>query len=249
MSDYTKTVDFAAKDALTTGDPLKVVKGTEINTEFVNIQTAIATKADKNSPAFTGVPTAPTPSGAVGGALANVTYVNTMATSSVPIGTVIMWGGPAGVYPAGWQLCDGSTYARSDGNGNITTPDMRGKFIVAMGPGYTERATGGSTTHTHTAVNAGTHNHGGVTASHAITINQMPAHSHGVYGGQSGSYQTGGGYGASTNNNGSQAGVTLSAGGGEGHTHGLASDGDHSHTINSGSNVPPYIAMAFLMKV
>lgn len=249
MSDYTKTVDFAAKDALTTGDPLKVVKGTEINTEFANIATAIATKADKNSPAFTGVPTAPTPSGAVGGAIANVSYVNTVGSASVPIGTIVMWGGTAGNYPAGWELCDGQTYARSDGNGNITTPDLRNRFIVSMGSSYTERATGGDASHTHTAVAAGSHNHGGVTASHALTINQIPAHSHGVYGGESGSYQQGGGYGASTNNNGSQAGVTLSAGGSEGHTHGIASDGNHNHTINSGSNIPPYIALAFLMKV
>lgn len=249
MSDYTKTVDFAAKDALTTGDPLKVVKGTEINTEFVNIATAIGTKADKNSPTFTGTPLAPTPNGSTGTQIATVAYVNSIATASVPIGTIIMWGGAAGVYPAGWQLCDGATYTRSDGNGNITTPDLRNRFIVSMGSSYTERSTGGSATHNHTAVNAGSHNHGGVTSSTALTLAQMPAHSHGVYGGQSGSYQTGGGYGASTNNNGSQAGTTVSAGSGEGHTHGIASDGDHGHTINSTTNVPPYIAMAFLMKV
>lgn len=46
MSDYTKSVDFAAKDALITGNPAKVVKGTEIDTEFNNIATAIATKYD-----------------------------------------------------------------------------------------------------------------------------------------------------------------------------------------------------------
>lgn len=46
MSNYTKTVNFAAKDSLTTGDANKIVKGTEIDTEFNNIATAIATKAD-----------------------------------------------------------------------------------------------------------------------------------------------------------------------------------------------------------
>lgn len=53
MSNYVKSVNFAAKDALTPGDPLKVAKGTEINTEFDNIATAIATKEDtanKDSP-------------------------------------------------------------------------------------------------------------------------------------------------------------------------------------------------------
>lgn len=46
MTDYTKTTDFAAKDALLAGNPSKIVKGTEIDTEFTNIQTAIATKYD-----------------------------------------------------------------------------------------------------------------------------------------------------------------------------------------------------------
>ena len=54
MSDYSKTVNFAAKDALISGDPNKVIQGTELNTEFTDIATAIATKADKASPTFTG---------------------------------------------------------------------------------------------------------------------------------------------------------------------------------------------------
>jgi hypothetical protein len=60
MSNYVKSTDFASKDSLTVGDPLKIIKGTEINTEFNNIQTAVATKADLASPAFLGNPTAPT---------------------------------------------------------------------------------------------------------------------------------------------------------------------------------------------
>jgi hypothetical protein len=54
MSNYTKSTNFASKDNLTSGDPLKIVKGTEINTEFDNISTAVATKADLASPTFTG---------------------------------------------------------------------------------------------------------------------------------------------------------------------------------------------------
>jgi len=46
MSDYTKTTDFAAKDALSSGDAAKIVKGTEIDDEFEAIETAIATKLD-----------------------------------------------------------------------------------------------------------------------------------------------------------------------------------------------------------
>jgi len=54
MSDYTKVTDFEAKDALAPGNPAKVVKGTEFEVEFDAIAVAIATKADKASPTFTG---------------------------------------------------------------------------------------------------------------------------------------------------------------------------------------------------
>jgi len=60
MSNYTKSTNFATKDALPSGDPIKIVKGTEIDTEFNNIATAIATKADLVSPTFTGSPVLPT---------------------------------------------------------------------------------------------------------------------------------------------------------------------------------------------
>lgn len=46
MSSYAKTVNFAVKDGLASGDPSKVVKGTELDTEFNNIATMSATKQD-----------------------------------------------------------------------------------------------------------------------------------------------------------------------------------------------------------
>ena len=60
MTNYTKSTNFATKDTLTSGDPLKIVKGTEINTEFDNIQTAVNSKADTVSPTFTGTVVIPT---------------------------------------------------------------------------------------------------------------------------------------------------------------------------------------------
>lgn len=54
MSNYTKSTNFATKDNLTPGDPLKIVRGTEIDTEYNNIATAIATKTDNASAAITG---------------------------------------------------------------------------------------------------------------------------------------------------------------------------------------------------
>ena len=46
MSNYTKTVDFAVKDGLLTGNPAKAGKGADVDTEFNNISAAIATKED-----------------------------------------------------------------------------------------------------------------------------------------------------------------------------------------------------------
>ena len=60
MSEYVKSTNFASKDSLSVGNPLKIVKGTEIDSEFNNIATAVATKADIASPTFTGTPAAPT---------------------------------------------------------------------------------------------------------------------------------------------------------------------------------------------
>jgi len=71
MSNYTKSTNFATKDNLTPGDPLKVVRGTEIDTEFNNIATAVATKTDNSAAAITG--------GAIDGATVGAT---TPATGS-----------------------------------------------------------------------------------------------------------------------------------------------------------------------
>lgn len=60
MTNYVVSTNFATKDALSSGDPLKIVKGTEINTEYTNIAVAVATKADLASPTFTGTVVIPT---------------------------------------------------------------------------------------------------------------------------------------------------------------------------------------------
>jgi hypothetical protein len=58
MSNYTPATDFAVKDSLASGNPNKLVKGTEINSEFTAIQSAVNSKADLASPALTGTATA-----------------------------------------------------------------------------------------------------------------------------------------------------------------------------------------------
>jgi hypothetical protein len=55
MSNYSKSTDFAVKDGLASGNPSKIVKGTEIDTEFNNIATAVASKADSSGATLTSV--------------------------------------------------------------------------------------------------------------------------------------------------------------------------------------------------
>ena len=51
MSNYTKTTNFAIKDGLVSGNPAKIIKGTEIDTEYNNIASAVASKlVPKNGP-------------------------------------------------------------------------------------------------------------------------------------------------------------------------------------------------------
>jgi hypothetical protein len=80
MSNYTKSTNFATKDALTTGNPLKTVSGTEIDDEFTNIATAVATKANLSSPTLTGTPAAPTASSST-----NSTQIATTAFTQAAI--------------------------------------------------------------------------------------------------------------------------------------------------------------------
>ncbi len=58
MANYAKSTNFAVKDGLVTGNPAKIIKGTEIDTEFTNIASAISSKADANNTAMTGNATA-----------------------------------------------------------------------------------------------------------------------------------------------------------------------------------------------
>ena len=69
MSNYTKATNFTAKDALSTGNPSKLVRGSE----FSAIQVAVNSKSDSASPTITGTATiavlAVTGNATVGGTL------------------------------------------------------------------------------------------------------------------------------------------------------------------------------------
>ena len=95
MTDYTKATNFASKDSLASGNAAKIVKGTEIDTEFNSIQTAVATKADLASPTFTGTPTLPTGTIATTQSssdsstkLATTAFVQAVLQTMYPVGSV-----------------------------------------------------------------------------------------------------------------------------------------------------------------
>ena len=76
MSNYTKTTNFTAKDSLISGNPAKIVKGSEIDSEYTAIETAVNSKSNTASPTFTGTATIPT------AAITNLTLGGTSVTST-----------------------------------------------------------------------------------------------------------------------------------------------------------------------
>lgn len=173
MSNYTKSTNFASKDSLASGNPLKIVKGTEIDTEFNNIATAIATKADLVSPALTGTPTAPTASAGTNTTqLATTAFVTTALAAAYPVGSVYMNANVA-TNPA--TLLGFGTWV-SFGEGRMPVGYKSGDSLFG-----TAGNTGGSRdatlpSHTHTVTDPG-HTHveqgliqSGASGSGAITI-------------------------------------------------------------------------------
>jgi len=90
MSDYSKSTNFTSKDTLPTGNAGKIVKGTELDTEFTAISSAIASKADVSSPALLGTPTTPTATtGSNTTQIASTAFVKTAVdTATAALGTM-----------------------------------------------------------------------------------------------------------------------------------------------------------------
>ena len=167
--------------------------------------------------------------------------VNGVTDAQVPIGLIAPWYGSSGSIPSGWALCNGTTYTRTDGGGNIVTPDLTTKFIrgadgdapspVAMG------SSSGSNNATLTEANLASHSHG-------VTVDTGNAnHAHG--GSQTSQQHTHGGNSNSSNAphnhaDTGQTSVNHSHGGNSNsanatHNHGSAeSDANHAHMTNTG---------------
>ena len=122
MSNYTKTTNFATKDNLSPGNPLKIVKGTEIDTEFNNIQTAVATKTDNSSAAITG---------------GSITGITDLAIADGGTGASTATAALNNLLPS--QTSNANKYLQTDGTNatwdavTLSTSDITGTLAVANG--------------------------------------------------------------------------------------------------------------------
>jgi microcystin-dependent protein len=135
----------------------------------------------------------------------------------------MLWSGSVASIPAGWLLCNGAS----------GTPDLRNRFVVGAGSTYVVDATGGSAdaivvSHTHTA-----------TSTSAVTD---PGHVHSLPNAAfnpAGTNVDDAASSGSTGNTGSATtGITVAT------TTTVASTG----ASGTNANLPPYYALAYIMK-
>ncbi len=171
MANYQKLTNFDTKDNLASGNANKIIKGAEIDAEFVAIQNSIEEKAMIDSPTFTGTPAAPTAGSSTNTTqLATTAFVQTAvgALVTIPSGMLAPFAGTSA--PTGWFLCYGqavsrttyaalftaigTTYGTGDGTSTFNLPDLRGRTIAGvddMGGSAASRLTGDNGASTATA--------------------------------------------------------------------------------------------------
>ncbi|HZI74430.1 MAG TPA: tail fiber protein, partial [Gemmatimonadales bacterium] len=177
---------------------------------------------------------------------------------------IMLWYGALADVPAGWALCNGSVYSKSDGSGSITSPDLRDRFIVGAGSTYAVGGTGGATSATTSSSGAasavatsasGDHNHTGSTDGHTLSTSEIPSHRHQQNTGQGSAGAVTGWNVVSNATTALTSLYTEYSGGGGSHSHGLQSSGTHTHTVDVSSHthtvstMSPYYALAFIMKL
>jgi hypothetical protein len=146
-------------------------------------------------------------------------------STSIPTGLIAIWSGSIGSIPSGWLLCDGT-------NG---TPDLRNSFILGAGSTYSVGQTGGSAD--------------AITVSHTHTITVADNTSSGSFPNSSQSSSNFAGpftQGSAFSGNG--ANVTGNYVTNFSLTHGHTATATSTGTSGTGANMPPYYALAFIMK-
>ena len=135
---------------------------------------------------------------------------------TIPVGGIIMWSGSASAVPDGWKLCDGE-----DG-----TPNLKGRFIVGYDPSDSDYNTVGKT--------------GG---ERAVTLSkdQMPSHTHEVWGRSSG-------YTARHNDD-AEVITYANKGWGSSSNYQKINDSGSAGNGHAHENRPPYYVMCFIMRV
>ena len=131
MTNYVKSTNFTTKDTLPSGNALKIIKGSEFDTEFNAIATAVSTKADLASPTFTGTPLAPTAS-----AGNNSTQIATTAYVDNAAATVPNYLDTTRINVASASTVDLTTNAPNTRHINITGTTTINGFTVAAGKTY-----------------------------------------------------------------------------------------------------------------
>ncbi len=139
---------------------------------------------------------------------------------------VLMWAGSIASIPAGWLLCNGAGTTST----GLAVPNLLDRFIVGAGYSYGMNNSGGVSTHSHGIIVGGT----------ALTVAQMPSHTHDIVATQF------------DGTNGAQAYMTTDNAFGNYNITSTAtgSGATHTHTAVSGSvsNLPPYYALAYIIK-
>jgi len=146
---------------------------------------------------------------------------------AIPTGAILLWSGSIGTIPSGWALCDG----------NNGTPNLTDKFVQGAGGSLNPDDTGGSTTAF------------GSTSSRSLSTSQMPSHNHnnGVPDDKNTIFV----YGSTTQDmpgNASQGLSTIGTPINQGRTETVGGNSSHDHTF-SVDTVPPYYALAYIMKL
>jgi hypothetical protein len=172
------------------------------------------------------------PQGAIDTVYSDGTSIRTSKTVDViPSGLISMWSGSIASIPLGWALCDGSS----------GTPDLRDRFVIGAGSTHTPGATGGSkdaiaVAHTHAATSSVTdpgHNHAVRVPGSGYNI-AIASSSFGVAGANStGSVSLRGNSYLTTDTTGISVATTVNSAGSSG----------------TDANLPPYYALAYIMKL